>query len=195
MLKVGLTGGIGSGKSTVADTFAELGVPVIDTDVISHDLSRRQGVLDELQSTFGDEVIDKDGLLDRKALASIVFSDVSQRERLEAIMHPKIRKEVTDAFDRHQEEPYIIVVVPLLLETGFGGLIDRVLVVDIPEAEQLRRVSQRDSRSEEEILAIIDRQIKREERLAKADDIIDNSGDPALLPARVAQLHNLYLTA
>ena len=195
MLKVGLTGGIGSGKSTVADAFAELGVPVIDTDVISHDLSRRQDVLDELQATFGDEVIDKDGLLDRKALAGIVFSDASQRERLEAIMHPKIRKEVTDAFDRYQEEPYVIVVVPLLLETGFGGLIDRVLVIDIPEAEQLRRVSQRDSRSEEESLAIIDRQIKREERLAKADDIIDNSGDPALLPARVAQLHNLYLTA
>jgi dephospho-CoA kinase len=193
MLKVGLTGGIGSGKTTVANMFAKLGVDVIDTDVISHQLTSDKSVLDEIQKLFGDNVIQQDGTLNRTLLADKAFANDQAKTKLENILHPRIRDRVIQELSKLDNPPYAIIVVPLLLETDFHTLIDRILVVDLGEGEQVERVQRRDNRDETEIRRIISHQMSRKKRLAKADDIISNTGKLDQLKLAVQKLHRQYL--
>src|SRR5258706_6847653 len=151
MLRIGLTGGIGSGKSAVADLFASRGVPIIDTDVIAREVVQRgEPALSELAREFGDEILDATGMLDRARLRQHVFDNASARTRLETVLHPRIRTPVRERLSA-VTEPYAVVVVPLLVETGFRDLIDRVLVVDAEEARQIERASARDRTAPEAI--------------------------------------------
>ena len=193
MLKVGLTGGIGSGKSTVARLFAEQGATIIDADDIAHQLSNEPRIIEDIRSLFGDSVIRTDGMLDRKQLARIVFSDNKARRQLEVLLHPKVRQRMMQAVE-NIDAPYVILVAPLLLETDFHQLVDRILVVDLPVEEQVRRVKLRDNRPENQISAIINQQISRDQRLRQADDIIDNSLSETDLKSAVEALHRRYLT-
>jgi dephospho-CoA kinase len=193
MLRVGLTGGIGSGKSTVADFFAARGVPVIDTDQIAHELvAPGEAAYRDIVAHFGNDVLDANGALDRIKLRARVFDDAGERERLESILHPRIRAEVKRRLNRI-DKGYAIVVVPLLIETGFDGLIDRILVVDADEALQVDRVAKRSGMTATEVGKIMTAQATRQQRLARADDIIENSGGLPELEQRVAQLHQRYL--
>jgi len=193
VLRVALTGGIGSGKSTVADRFAALGVPVIDADAAAHALTAPgQPLLADIERLFGPGLVDAAGTLDRAALRARVFANPAERKRLEALLHPRIRARMTEALAVAQG-PYALLVIPLLLETGQTNLADRILVVDLPEAEQIRRVGLRSGLAEPQIRAILDAQVSRAERLARADDVIDNSGDAAALGPAVAALHHRYL--
>lgn len=192
-LRIGLTGGIASGKSTVARMFAELGVPVIDTDVIAREVVRPgSAALAEIRSEFGHGVIKPDGTLDRAAMRTLVFSDESRRRRLEAILHPRIRQET-----RRQAGlaggAYQLIVVPLLVESSLRDFIDRVLVIDCDEATQIRRLLERDAESEDQARRMLAAQASRAARLAIADDVIDNGGDIAATRARVESLHEKYL--
>ena len=191
---IGLTGGIGSGKSTVADRFAALGVPVIDTDVIARRLTERGGeALDAIRAAFGESVMQPDGSLDRAALRRRVFVDADARRRLEAILHPRIRRAVGQALAA-LETPYAIVVIPLLVETqGYRDVLDRVLVIDCPEALQVERVMARNGLSRAEVEAILAAQATRAERLAVADDVLPNTAAPDALGAAVDALHARYL--
>jgi dephospho-CoA kinase len=205
MLTVGLTGGIGSGKTTVSDLFAERGVAIIDTDVIAHQLvNENKSILKQISRTFGDAVLLDSGELDRKQLATIVFNDRHAKQQLENILHPAIRavvKQQIQSLDRHNHTsgahisdntPYAIVVIPLLFETGFHDLIDRILVVTADEDIRIRRVKQRDDRSEDEIRSIIHHQVSDETRINGADDIIQNDNDFNDLRDQVHQLHKKY---
>jgi dephospho-CoA kinase len=194
MWVVGLTGGIGSGKSTVADNFAAQGVPVIDTDVIARDLTAPGGAaLDAVRAAFGEAVMQADGTLDRAALRRRVFSDSASRHHLEAILHPLIRQRVEQALGT-LTAPYALVVVPLLVETGgYRDVLDRVLVVDCPEDLQIERVMARSGLTRDEVTAILAAQASRAERLAAADDVIVNSASPEALRTQVAALHRRYL--
>jgi len=193
MLVVALTGGIGSGKSTVSVRLAELGVPVIDADLIAHELTAPgEPALAAIRDAFGAEVLTADGSLDRAALRARVFSDASARKRLEAILHPRIRERMLARLAR-LAAPYAVLVIPLLFETGQASLADRVLVVDLPEEEQIRRVRARSGLTEEQIRRILASQAARQVRIAGADDTIDNSGDRAGLVAQVDALHRRYL--
>ncbi len=192
MLAVGLTGGIGSGKSRVSDAFARLGVPVIDTDIIARELvAPGQPALDEIRAAFGDAVFTAEGELDRRALRQRIFSQPDQRRKLEAILHPRIRAEV-----RRQiaalSTPWVLVVIPLLLESGQGDLVQRVLVVDAPVELQRARTTQRDQISEEEVDRILAAQLSRERRLAAADDVIVNDGSLADLQQQVEKHYHFY---
>lgn len=192
-LVVGLTGGIGSGKSTVSAIFESLGVPVIDADLLAHQLVEPgQAALDEIREIFGERCITAGGHLDRAFIRQRVFSNSDEKQKLESILHPRIRNRIV-AWIADLESPYCIVVIPLLLETGQTDLVDRVLVVDTPENEQLTRVAARDGLSHNAVLAIMDSQADRETRLAAADDIIENSSDIASLESRVRNLHSYYL--
>jgi dephospho-CoA kinase len=175
-LRIGLTGGIASGKSTVADMFSELGVPVIDTDVIAREVVEPgQPALDEIRKHFGYGVIDNDGRLDRAAMRKLVFADDSARLELEAILHPRIGQETrrqADAADGH----YQLIVVPLLTGSPLRDFVDRILVVDCNEETQIERLLARDTESVEQARRILAAQASRSERLAIADDVIDNSG-------------------
>lgn len=192
MLRIGLTGGIGSGKSTVAALFARRGAPIIDTDEIAHRLAEPgAGAYDAIVAAFGDGILDAGRRVDRRQLRVRVFNDPEERKRLEAILHPRIREEVQRriaAFDA----PYCIVVVPLLVESGFDTLIDRILVVDAPEALQVARATARSGLSAAEVRAIMAAQASRAERLKKADDVIVNDADLAQLEREVERLHALY---
>ena len=194
-LLVGLTGGIGSGKTTVANLFGALGVPLIDTDLIAHELTGPQGAaMPAIREAFGDHVVSPDGRLDRAAMRERAFADPGSRKRLEAILHPMIRAETRRQVAAAAVAPYAIVVVPLLVESGnWKGWIDRVLVVDCPVEVQVQRVMQRNGLPSEQVEAIVAVQIARETRLAAADEIIDNSGDPATLPERVRPIHERLL--
>lgn len=194
MFAVGLTGGIGAGKSTVADLFSDVGVTVIDTDVIARTLvAPGRETLTEIHAAFGDTVIAPDGTLDRPALRRKVFADIAARRRLEAILHPAIRR-VVEAELAGVRTPYALVVIPLLVETGgYRDLLDRVLVVDCPEAMQLERVMARSALSRDEAAAILAAQAARDERLAVADDVIGNTGAADALLPQVAALHRKYL--
>ncbi len=191
---VGLTGGIGSGKSRAAALFAESGAAVVDTDAISHELTRADGAaIPAIRAAFGAAVIAADGSLDRAAMRARVFSDPGERQRLENMLHPLIR-------DRARERvlqsvaPYVLLVVPLLLETGaYRDLVDRVLVVDCTESQQIARTMARSGLAEDAVRAIMAAQLPRAERLAHADDVIRNDGDLAHLQARVLNLHRQYL--
>jgi len=193
MLVVALTGGVGSGKSSVAARLAGLAVPIIDADAISHALTAPGcPVLDRIAEVFGARFIDPDGHLDRVALRALVFSDTAVRARLEAILHPRIGSEMRRRLAQISA-PYAILEIPLLFETGQTELADRILVVDLPVAEQIRRVRHRSGLDVTEVRRIIDSQVSRSRRLAGADDVIDNSGDPQALAERVEQLHRYYL--
>lgn len=192
-LRIGLTGGIASGKTMVADYFSALGVPVIDTDIIARQVVEPgMAALDEIRAAFGDEVIHDDGTLDRKAMREIVFADTGKRAQLEAIVHPHIRAVTRRQMDA-LNEPYMIIVVPLLVESPLSELMDRVLVVDCSEDTQLERLLSRDGENEVTARRIISAQASRADRLAIADDVIDNSSDPGKAREQVLVLHESYL--
>lgn len=192
-LVVGLTGGIGSGKSTVAQLFAELGVPVIDADRLARELvTPGQPTLDEIVARFGSDCLRSDGTLDRAWLRQRIFSDPPGKQQLEAILHPKIRQRMQQLIAEIRA-PYCIVVIPLLLETHQTDLVDRIVVVDLPEKEQLKRVAARDNLPHHVILDIMSTQADRETRLAAADDIIDNVTDLATLGKRIRELHMQFM--
>jgi dephospho-CoA kinase len=192
-LRIGLTGGIASGKSTVADMFADLGVPVIDTDVISREVvARGEPALAEIREVFGPGVIAADGTLDRAAMRSLVFSDNVARRRLQAILHPRIGRATREQADA-AEGAYQIIVVPLLVESPLRGFIDRVLVVDCDEDTQLTRLLARDAETEEQARRILAAQSSRAERLAIADDVISNEGSLDAVREQVRVLHRRYL--
>jgi dephospho-CoA kinase len=194
---VGLTGGIGSGKSTVADLFARQGIAVVDTDAIAHQLTGEGGAaLPALRAAFGDDVVTPEGALDRAVMRSRAFADETERKRLEAILHPLIRQESERrvAAAVGTQNPYTLLVVPLLIESGdYRGRVNRVLVVDCAPTTQMRRVMARNGLAQEEIERILATQATREMRLAAADDVIMNDGEPAALFPQVARLHHLYL--
>jgi dephospho-CoA kinase len=196
MFAVGLTGGIGSGKSTVADCFAARGVPLVDTDLIAHRITAPHGVaMTQIAAEFGPEFVAPDGSMDRARMRALVFGDESARKRLEAITHPLIRSE-TERESREARGPYVIVVVPLLVESGtWKTRVDRVLTVDCSVETQIARVMRRNGFTREQVLAIIARQATREARLAAADDVVKNDTDATLesLARDVEALHQTYL--
>lgn len=193
MFSVALTGGIGSGKSTVSALFAELGAAVIDADAVSHALTAKNGAaLPEIAAAFGPDLIDAEGQMDRSRLRRLVFSNADSRRRLEGILHPRIRAEMQRQL-REAKAPYAILAIPLLFETRQTDLADRILVIDTPEALQIQRVQARSGLEPAEIRHIMASQVSRAERLAGADDIIDNSGGLQSLRPQVEQLHQQYL--
>lgn len=192
MLIIGLTGGIGSGKSTVADLFKNLGAAVIDADVISHQLCQPAAIgYNSIIAHFGVSILKDDGHIDRKKLATIVFTHDLEREWLESTLHPLIRQEMyRQAATLHA--PYCIFVIPLLTESNNFNGINRVLVVDAPEALQIERATQRDHRTIEEVNNIMAAQNSRDERLTYADDILLNDADVKSLQNQVIALHIRY---
>ena len=191
---IGLTGGIGSGKSTVADLFYRLGVTVVDTDRIAHELTGAEGAaMPEIIAAFGKDIALPQGALDRAAMRQRVFTDASAKPRLEAILHPKIRQESRQRCQA-ATSVYVLLAVPLLVETGvWRQEVRRVLVVDCDEATQIARVKARSALSAAEVLAIMATQATRSERLAVADDVILNNGTPEALEPQVQALHLRYL--
>ena len=191
---IGLTGGIGSGKSTVADLFAAQGVAVVDTDLIAHDLTGPAGAaMPEILAAFGDSVRQPNGGLDRVAMRRQVFADPQVRQQLEGILHPRIRSEA-ERRCRLATTPYVLLVVPLLIESGaYRDRVRRVLVVDCDEATQIARVVARSGLSPEEVRRIIATQLARAERLAAADDVIVNMAGVAALEPQVLAMHERYL--
>ncbi|MFP5505481.1 MAG: dephospho-CoA kinase [Gammaproteobacteria bacterium] len=193
MLRIGLTGGIGSGKTTVANLFAARGVPVIDTDVVARELVEPgQPALAEIAARFGADLLDANGRLDRARLRERVFADTGKRQELEAILHPRIQTAMEHRAAQ-TDAPYVLLVIPLLFEAGWQDRVDRVLLVDVPENLQRARVAARDRLEPAQIDAILAAQAGREQRRAGADDIIDNSGDAAALEPQVDVLHQRYM--
>lgn len=192
---IGLTGGIGCGKSTVASLFQALGIPIIDSDLISHRLTQPDGkAIPPIRDAFGTDTINADGALDRAAMRQKIFADPAARQRLEAILHPLIRFEMLAQAQATSPAPYLIMVVPLLFEAkSYRELVQRALVVDCPEATQIARTMQRSSLTEQEVRAIMAQQLPRSERLALADDVIENNGNMDELRAKTLQLHQFYL--
>ena len=191
---IGLTGGIGSGKSAAAAIFRELGAAVVDTDEIARDLTAPAGAaIAAIRDRFGADYIAGDGSLDRSKMRRLVFSDSELRKQLEEILHPLIR-ETSRLRIAAAIQPYVLIVVPLLLETGaYRDLIDRVLVVDCDEDQQVARAMKRSGLAAEEVRAILAAQLPRNERLAHADDVLRNDGDIASLRRQVENLHAKYL--
>lgn len=192
MLVVGLTGGIGSGKTTVAGRFAARGVPVIDADRIARELVEPgRPALARIVESFGPQMLDAQGRLDRARLRERVFADSGQRKRLEALLHPLIRREMHDRVHR-LSAPYCLLVIPLLLETGQADLVQRILVVDAPDELRYQRLARRGLKPEQ-VDAIMSAQAGRAQRLAAAHDVIVNDGDLQTLDRRVEELHRRYL--
>jgi dephospho-CoA kinase len=191
---VGLTGGIGSGKSAAAAEFERLGATVVDTDAIAHELTQAGGpAIAEIRKLFGPELIGASGAMDRKKMRARVFADPAAKKRLEALLHPLIREESSRRIARAQG-PYVIHVVPLLIESpDYRSRVDRVLVVDAPEEVQVERVRRRGGLADDEVRAIVAAQATRAQRLAAADDVIENRGTIDALRAQVAALHRRYL--
>lgn len=193
MLRVGLSGGIASGKTTVAELFRDLGASIIDTDVIARDVVQPgSSALDEIRRQFAGDIVSADGTLDRAALRTLVFADDDKRQALEDILHPRIQAE-TERLAGTVGGPYQLIVVPLLVESPLNELMDRVLVVDCDPDTQLARLLERDVGDEEQARRMIAAQASREERLAIADDVIDNSGSFDETWDQVATLHDYYL--
>lgn len=189
---IGLTGGIGCGKSTISDEFARLGITIVDADIIARDVvAPNSPGLAAIVTRFGHDIIAADGSLDRAKLRKIIFAEPTQTQWLNALLHPLIRTEMERQLQASQSH-YTILSVPLLLENNLDELCDRVLVVDVNEATQLARVSSRDNSDIATINAIIAAQIDRPSRLDKADDIIDNSGDISQSLTQVRKLHHFY---
>jgi dephospho-CoA kinase len=193
LLKIGLTGGIASGKSLVADMFVNLGAALVDTDVIAREVvTVGQPGLDAVRKLFGPSVITPSGELDRPAMRALIFADAAKRRHLEDVLHPLIRERTLRKLEQAQG-PYVIVAVPLLVETFFGQLVDRVLVVDCPAQTQLERLMKRDRLPRDEAAAMIEAQVDRATRLKAADDVIDNGGDLVATRRQVERLHHYYL--
>lgn len=191
---VGLTGGIGSGKTAAANRFADLGAGVVDTDLIAHGLTAPGGkAVALLRDAFGAGVITAEGALDRQVMRTLVFAEPLAKQRLEDILHPMIRAESEDQLSQ-LDAPYALLVVPLLVESGhYAQRCQRVCVVDCPEALQVARVVLRSGMPEAQVRAIMATQVSRAARLAAADDVIDNSGDLTRLVQQVDALHQTYL--
>jgi len=193
--RIGLTGGIASGKSTVANLFAALGVPIVDTDLLSREVvAPGSPLLSQITDHFGEQVRESDGGLNRQELRKRIFADPEQRKWLEALLHPAIR-ELTDARCEAATGPYVIVAIPLLVETAGKARFDRVLVVDCEPEIQLARLIARDGTGRDEAARTLAAQATRGERLAVADDVIHNDGDIARLRDQVEKLHRQYVTA
>lgn len=193
-LCVGLTGGIGSGKSTVASLFACHGAGIVDTDEIAHYLTQTKGeAIPAIRAAFGDDYIEDDGALNRAKMRGLIFSDAAAKKMLESILHPLILEQAKSQLLQLQAKPYIILVVPLLPESpAFQQLVQRVLVVDCEEKTQVARVTERSRMDEAEVRAIITRQTPRAERLQLADEVICNDGSLDELAEQVAVLHERY---
>ncbi|MDN5863288.1 MAG: dephospho-CoA kinase [Salinisphaera sp.] len=192
-LRIGLTGGIGSGKTTVAGLFAALGVPVFDADELTRELTAAgQPALTDIRRVFGDEVFDGAGHLSRPTLREWIFRDAEARRKLEAILHPLVYQELERRTVAAGNADYIIWMVPLLLETAASDTVDRVLVVDCPEAAQIARASRRDDQSTTAIRRIMAQQLPREERLRQADDVLVNDSDRQHLQQQARQLDAQY---
>lgn len=196
MLIVGLTGGIASGKTTISDMFAARGVPIVDADIAARQVVEPgQPGLAELTTAFGRDILNDDGSLNRRALRQRVFARQEDRARLESILHPLIRDRILQDLEaaRAGGAPYVLLVAPLLLEGGLARIVDRVLVIDTPREVQIERVMARDNCSQREAEAILAAQMSREERLARADDVIVNAGAVDDLAVEVERLHRQYL--
>ena len=191
---VGLTGGIGCGKTTVANMFGALGATLIDTDDIAHALTAPGGAaMAALVAEFGPQFANADGALERTRMRNLVFSDAAAKKRLEAILHPRIR-DAALAAAAVASGPYVIYVVPLLIESGtWRARVQRVLAIDCPETVQVARVMARNGLTEEQVRAIMASQVTRAERLAAADDVVVNDGDLATLGPQITRLHAQYL--
>jgi dephospho-CoA kinase len=188
---VGLTGGIGSGKSTVADMFAALGARIVDTDLISHQLTQPNGeAIPALRDAFGAHIINAQGALDRVAMRELIFNHPEEKKRLEAILHPLILAQAKQQSTHPTDAPYTLVVVPLLFENNrYSDWLHRVITVDCPEEEQIRRTMQRSKLDEAAVRAIMAQQINREARLKLSDEIILNNGSLDDLNAQVVGMH------
>lgn len=197
MFVVGLTGGIGSGKSEVAKLFADMGVPVVDTDVIAHQLTQTgQPALQDIAQAFGKDLIHSDGSLDRPQLRQRIFADPGMRHTLQDILHPRIRELAAQSLGQNPAAPYQVLVVPLLFEAGnYTDLISRSLVVDCDESLQVARAMARSQLSEIEVRAIMAAQLPRRERLALADDVIANDSTLQNLADQVRLKHEKYIEA
>lgn len=192
-LRVGLTGGIGSGKTTVSQMFAELGVPVLDADEAAREVvAPGSPAWREIRDAFGPQVLDADGHIARDRLRAIVFADAHRRRELEAITHPRIL-DLLERRVRALRAPYCVLAIPLLAEGGLTEHVDRVLVVDAAQHLQIERVTARDGLTAAQVKAIMDTQASRRDRLAIANDVITNDGDRESLRAQVAALHQRYL--
>lgn len=193
-LCVGLTGGIGSGKSTVAKLFQQHGALIIDTDAISHQLTQTNGgAMSAILEIFGDSFTTQDGALDRAKMRNLIFADESSKRRLEDLLHPLILEQVHQQLQQPGQFLYVIMVVPLLLQSpGYLQLVQRVLVVDCDEQHQIERVMQRSGLSDKEVRAVMAQQSSREQRLAQAHEVIHNDGGIDELSRQVAVLHDLY---
>ena len=193
--KIGLTGGIASGKSTVANLFSDLGVEIIDADEISHSITSKQGsAYDKILKHFGNSVLGDDNELDRKKLRTIIFKNSELRKDLEQIIHPEVHS-IINKQTFESQEPYQIIVIPLLIETGYQDFVDRVLIIDCSLNTQLERLMNRDNEKLESARKIVANQIERKERLKFADDIVENEQKTSIsvLKKKVQQLHNTYL--
>ncbi|WP_423185293.1 dephospho-CoA kinase [Alishewanella sp. d11] len=192
-LLIGLTGGIGSGKSTVVARFHELGASYVDADIVAREVvAPGTACLAAIVAQFGHDFLQQDGQLNRAALRQRIFQDAAAKQWLEALLHPAIRQAMIAQLAASQT-PYTLLVAPLLLENGLNKLVQRVLVVDVTTETQLQRAMLRDSNSAAQINAIMLAQFSREQRLALADDVIDNNGQPSDLLPQIQQLHEKYL--
>ena len=192
--KIGLTGGIASGKTTVCNLFKDLSVEIIDADVISHELSKKGGAaFEEIIEAFEDEIIGNDGELDRKKLRSIVFNDDSKKKMLERIIHPKVLLSINEKIKASQSD-YLIISVPLMIETGMNAMMDRVLLIDCNVETQIERLSQRDQSSREEAIKIIESQASIETKRELSDDRIINNNETSIeeLTLKVKELDDFY---
>jgi dephospho-CoA kinase len=194
MLKIGLTGGIGCGKTTVARFFEQLKTPVIDADEIAHQLvAIGQPALARIRQEYGKDVLNPDGSLNRKKLRELIFSDPKQKQKLESILHPLVYQSIQAELNR-LNTPYCIICIPLLFETNMTHFVDRILVVDCSVETQIERIRKRDNMTMERIQSIIDSQVSRTYRKEQANDLINNSETDDRLAEEVKKLHNLYLS-
>jgi dephospho-CoA kinase len=194
MFSVGLTGGIAAGKTTVSNLFAALGVPVVDTDIISRKLLEPgELAYDQVCAHFGDSISGSDDEIDRAKLRKIVFTNPDEKIWLENMLHPLIYRRSHEAILKHTRASYVLVVIPLLFETNFQALVDRILVVNCPPEVQLERLVKRDHIDETLALEMLAQQLSNSARLARAHDIVDNSENATDLGAQVEALHELYL--
>lgn len=193
MLIIGLTGGIGSGKSAAAECFRKLGITVVDADIGAREVVAKDApALTKIADHFGSQALQEDNTLNRAYLRSIIFDNKEEKQWLESLLHPLIRQWITQQLEKAQG-PYAVLESPLLLETDQHTLVARVLVIDVPEDIQIKRSALRDDNTEEQIRAIINNQMPRAQRCQKADDIIDNSGTPAELEQQVLNLNEHYI--
>ena len=193
-LKIGLTGGIASGKSTVCDLFSQLSVEIIDVDKISHDITKKDGLaFEEILDHFGKKILGLDGELDRQQLRSIIFNDVAEKKALENIIHPKVLNEINKNIS-DSSAAYLIIAVPLMIETGMNKLMDRVLLIDCSIETQIRRLIERDKCTKQQAQSIIENQASLESKRAICDDVIVNEEGTSFdqLKTQVIQLNDFY---